>query len=121
MFSQPAQDLGRPLPRSETDDCSVITSVPTSRNIAQDSLRTPLRFGGHGLISAVESAHTAYYCSVLSCSSMPHIQQELQSWSAQTSAQASSPPQPSMLHQHLDECISNIKITITGTDSNLVH
>jgi len=26
-----------------------------------------------------------------------------------------------MLHQHLDECISNIKTTITGTDSNLVR
>jgi len=98
-----------------------LTSQRERKSKVIKQLQAPLRFGGHGLTSAVESAHTAYYCSVLSCSSMPHIQQELQSWSTQTSAQASSPPQSSMLHQHLDECISNIKTTITGTDSNLVR
>ena len=98
-----------------------LTSQRERKSKVIKQLQAPLRFGGHGLISAVESAHTAYYCSVLSCSSMPHIQQELQSWSTQTSAQDSSPPKSSMLHQHLDECISNIKTTITGTDSNLVR
>ena len=85
-------------------------------------LQAPWRHGGYGLTSAVDSAQTAYYSSVLSCSSMPHIQQELQSWSAPASDQTSSDSrQSSMLHQHIDQCISGIRATIAGPDSELIR
>jgi hypothetical protein len=80
-------------------------------------LQAPLRFGGHGLTSAVDSAATSYYSSLLACSSMPHIQGELQSWSAADSA----PLQPSMLQQNLDHCITSMKASITTSRNNLVR
>ena len=80
-------------------------------------LQAPLRFGGHGLTSAVDSAATSYYASVLACSSMPHIQEELQSWSAPDSA----PSQPSMLQRDLDECITSMKANITDSRNNLIR
>src|SRR6201995_975721 len=80
-------------------------------------LQVPLRFGGHGLTSAVDSAASSYYGSVLACSFIPHIQEELQSWAAPDSA----PLQPSQLQRDLDDCITSMKANISDSRSNLVR
>src|ERR1700722_10473929 len=63
----------------------------------------------------------AYYSSVVSCLSMPHISQAAQSWSSTASTSASSPAQPCMLQQHLDQCLTTIRANITGDDGKLLR
>src|SRR3984957_17330252 len=63
----------------------------------------------------------AYYSSVVSCLSMPHISQAAQSWSSTASASAPSSAQPCMLQQHLDQCLTTIRANITGDDGKLIR
>ena len=84
-------------------------------------LQAPLRCGGYGLTSAAQASPIAYYSSVVSCLSMPHISQAAQSWSSTASASAPSSAQPCMLQQHLDQCLTTIRANITGNDGKLLR
>src|SRR6202021_2439944 len=84
-------------------------------------LQAPLRCGGYRPPSAAAASPIAYYSSVVSCLSMPHISQAAQSWSSTASALASSSAQPCMLQQHLDQCLTTIRANITGDDGKLIR
>ena len=90
------------------------TDMKKSKIIQQ--LQSPISYG-FGLISAVESSHVAYLSSVVSCLSMKTLKQYLSCSSVSSSSHptsspsslSSSPTEPNMLYQHLEQCIITIK------------
>jgi hypothetical protein len=102
------------------------TDMKKSKIIQQ--LQSPISYG-FGLISAVESSHVAYLSSVVSCLSMKTLKQYLSCSSVSSSSHptsspsslSSSPTEPSMLYQHLEQCIITIKqnLIVNGNQTGI--